>query len=149
MITKTRHSLAAALAVFVAFLACFSLLSCAVAGAVTVTYTPESLAEYEHQLAAGQVHAVTINKDLRRLHVTLADGSHVSARYPPKQEPTYAAALQAKHVAVTVLTPTEAVAEAKAVPVHHKIRYIVGGVVIVVIVVVAGVLIYRRRRQYE
>ena len=150
MITKTSHSFAAALAVLVAFLACFSLLSCAVAGAVTVTYTPESLTEYEHQLAAGQLRAVTVNKQLRTLRVTLADGRYVLARYPPKQEPTYAAALQAKHVPVTVLSPAEAIAEAKAKPVHHKIRYIVGGVLIVVIVVVGGILLLRRRRrEYE
>lgn len=150
MITTTRISITARIAVLVASVACAALLSGAVvAGAATVSYQHESLKEYEQQLAGGQIQAVTINKRIRSLRVTLKDGRYVLARYPPKQEPKVAAALQAKHVAVTLLTPAEALKEAKAIPVHHKLRYIAGGVVIVVIALIVAMLLLRRRRERE
>ena len=76
----------------------------------------------------------------------LRDGSHKLARYPPKQEQRVASQLKAKHVKVTVLTPEQAKAEVAKKPVHHKLRYIVGGIGIAVIVIVGGMLLYNRRR---
>jgi LPXTG-motif cell wall-anchored protein len=32
--------------------------------------------------------------------------------------------------------------------VHHKLRYIAGGILIGIIVIVGGVLLFRRRRRY-
>jgi len=115
----------------------------------SIHYTNESLQEYEQQLHGGQVAAVTINKRLRSLRVTLKDGSHVKARYAAKGEPAQLAALRKKHVRVSVLTPAEAEAEAKKVPRKHKLRYIVGGAVLAVVVIVGGVLLIRRRREEE
>ncbi len=112
-----------------------------------VAYQNESYAEYEHQLAGGQIHAVTINESVRSLRVTLEDGRHVLAHYQPKGEPAAAAALSARHVPVTVLKPTVAVTPAKAKPVHHKLRYIAGGILIVVILIVIAVLFVRRRQE--
>ena len=115
-----------------------------------IAYQSESEAAFEQQLAGGQIQAVTINKRLRSLRITLKDGRHVLARYPPKQEPRALAQIKGKGVPVTVLGKTQAEAELKNKPVHHKIRYIVGGVLLAVIIVVGTVLlINRRRRQRE
>jgi ATP-dependent Zn protease len=130
-------------------LACFSMLFAVAASAEEpkIHYTKESYAEYEHQLASGQIQAVTINKYVRSVRVTLKDGRHVLATYGPKEEPSVAARLQAKRVPVTVLTPTVARAQAKEAPVKHKLRYIVGGIVVVVAIVVGAVLLIDRRRK--
>lgn len=134
-------------------LACASLLAGAVAArAATIIYTPESVTEYEHQLAGGKIKAVTINKRVRSLRVTLTDGRYVLARYKPKEEKKAVAALQAKHVPVTLLTTAQAGKEVKAQPkkpVKHKLRYIAAGVVVVVIIIVGAVLLIRRRRYRE
>jgi hypothetical protein len=111
-----------------------------------ITYQHESLQEYEKQLAGGQIAAVTINKKTRSVHVTLKDGRYVLAKYPAKTEPTVIRALQAKHVPVNVLSKAAADKEAKK-HVHHKLRYIAGGIVIAVIVIVAIVLVVDRRRK--
>ncbi len=113
----------------------------------TVTYTKESLPEYEQQLASGKIASVTINKRLRSLRITLKDGSHVLAHYAARGEPAVLAALNAKHVNVTVLSPAAAKKEASKAPVHHKLRYIAGGILIAVVVIVGGVLFWDRRRK--
>jgi ATP-dependent Zn protease len=132
-------------------LACAWLLTAALAaGAVgAINYQKESYAEYQQQLDGGQIQAVTINKRLRSLRVTLKDGRYVLAKYNKHEEPAVAAALTAKHIPVTVLTPTEAVKEEKAQPKHHKLRYIAGGILIVVIVIVGAVLFISRKRKRE
>jgi hypothetical protein len=153
MITTTRAPLTARIAVLVASLACASLLAGPVAaGAATIAYAPESFTEFEHQLSGGKIKAVTINKRVRSLRVTLTDGSYVLARYKPKEEKKVAAALQAKHVPVTLLTPTEANKEVKGKakkPAKHKLRYIAAGVLVVVIIIVGAVLLIRRRRYSD
>ena len=120
------------------------------AGATALAPTPrESQTTYEQQLAGGQIQAVTINKRLRTLHLTLKSGRHVIATYAPHEEPQQAAKIKAKGVAVTVETPAEAELELKSKPVHHKLRYIAAGIVVLVIVVVGGVLLIDRRRKRE
>jgi hypothetical protein len=153
MIKTTRAPFTARIAVLVASLACASLLAGPVAArAATILYTPESFSVFEQQLAGGKIKAVTINKRVRSLRVTLDDGSYVLARYKPKEEQKVAAALQAKHVPVLVLTPTEASKEVKAGSkkhAKHKLRYIAAGVLVVVIIIVAAVLLIRRRRYSD
>ena len=136
---------------FAAVLMCVFLLS-AVSGAgaaEAVHYTSESLAEFEQQLSAGQLHSAVFNRKLRSIRLTLKDGSHALVHYPPRGAPPIEAKLAAKHVSVTILSPTLANKEFKEKPKHHKIRYIVGGVLLVVIVVVGGVLLVNRRRQRD
>ena len=70
-----------------------------------IAYQPESFAEFEKQLAAGQVQSVTINKRLRSLRITLKDGRYVLAKYKPKEETKVAAVLTGDHVPVVVLSP--------------------------------------------
>src|SRR6202035_516405 len=113
----------------------------------TVHYVKESQAQYEHQLAARQIAAATINKRIATVRLTLKNGQHFLVHYGRHQEPTIAAALAAKHVAVTVLKPAEQVAEAKKTPVKHTLRYIGGAIVIAVIIVVGAVLLVDRRRK--
>ena len=116
------------------------------AGAAT-DYTKESLQEYAKQLDAGEVLSATVNRKLRSLRLTLKDGRHVLVKYEKRAFPAEQAKLKAKHVTVTVLTPSAANKEFREKPKHHKIRYIVGGVLILVIVVVVAVLLFRRRSR--
>jgi hypothetical protein len=147
MTTKTRPSLSAQIAAFLALMACAALISAPAAFAGPIVYQDESYAEYQQQLASGQVAAVTINKRLASLRTTLKDGRHVLAKYGHKEEPKAAAALAAKHVPVTVLTPAAAKLEVPKKAVHHKLRYIAGGILILVIVIVGAVLVVRSRRE--
>lgn len=119
----------------------------AVPATAAISETKESQQAYEQQLASGQIASVTINKRLRRVHITLKDGRRFLYRYAPKEEPAVAAALRAKHVAVTVLTPAAAKSEASKAPAKHKIRYIVGGALIVIVLIVGTVLLIDRRRK--
>jgi ATP-dependent Zn protease len=140
--SRALKSLTLALLVAVAPLA--TVASAAEEGAIV--YAPESEAQFQRQLAAKKVKSVIINKRLRSLRVTLADGTHVLAHYPRHQEPQTAARLRANGVNVTVLSKAAAGNEAKSKP-NHKRRYIVGGAVIALIVVAGLVLLIRRRRQ--
>jgi ATP-dependent Zn protease len=123
------------------------LLALAASSAHAAAYQNEHFSEFETQLKAGQVHEATINKRLRSVRVTLTDGRHVLAQYAPHEEPRVKSELEAKHVPVTVLTPSQAKKEHLKRPVHHKLRYIAGGIVIGVVVIAGGVILYRRRRR--
>jgi hypothetical protein len=148
MISSTRTFAAAKVGPLLACLLVLVALPLASAGAAgaEIAYTQESLPEYEHQLASGQVKAATINKRIRTVRVTLADGRYVKAKYAAHQEPSVVKALEAKHVPVTVLSKAAADKEAKK-GVHHKIRYIAGGILIAVVVIVGIVLVVDRRRK--
>jgi ATP-dependent Zn protease len=113
-------------------------------GAVTVIhYKHESYQEFQRQLAAGQIRAVTFNKKPHSVRVTLKDGSHVLAVYPSHDEPRLAAQLTGRGVTVAVLKP-----KVKAKPaVHHTLRYIAGGILVIVILAILAVLLIGRRRN--
>jgi ATP-dependent Zn protease len=140
---------ASTLLLLVSFALCALPVGVALAAEGTKGGVHESEAEFAKQLAAKEVKAVSINKRLRSMRVTLADGRQVIARYPKKQEPQTAARLQARGVAVTVLSKHDAEKEAGPKKAHHKIRYIVGGAVILVIVIAGAVLLFSRRRQRD
>jgi hypothetical protein len=153
MIRPTRVLQSRKIALSVACLACACLLPAAAAQAAAapvVHYEKESLQAYEQQLAAGQIRAATFNKRIRSLRLTLKDGRHMLVSYAAHGEPKLAGQLKAKHVPVTVLKSAEAKKEAKEAgkkPVHHKLRYIAGGIVVGVIVLVGIVLLIDRRRK--
>ena len=107
-----------------------------------VHYQHESFPTFEGQLNAGQIETATFNKKAHRLHLRLKDGRHVLVSYPSHAEPQLAARLEARGVIVHVQKTKKAT---KAV--HHKLRYIAGGILIVVIIVVAVVLLIDRRRK--
>jgi hypothetical protein len=121
--------------------------SSAFAEETAAKYTGESQQGYEHQLAAGEIESATFNKRIRSLHVILKNGQHLRYKYPPKTEKTLVAALEAKHVPVSVLSPEAAKKEASKAPVKHKLRYIAGGILIAVVVIVGAVLLFDRRRK--
>jgi hypothetical protein len=136
-----------------ALLACLCLLLAAPAALAAeetaVKYIHESTAEYEKQLNAGEITSATFNRRARSVHLTLKNGQKALIKYGKGEEPKYSAQLAAKHVPVTVLKPSVAAVESKKEPrhVHHKLRYIVGGIVIAVIVIVVAVLLFNRRRR--
>ena len=149
MIRSIRPSPAIKLVLSLASLALALLVGAApspAAEGTPVHFQKESVQEYEKQLAGGQIQSVTVNKRVRSLHLTLKDGRHVLVKYGAHEEPKYVAQLQAKHVPVTVLQPTQAAKEAKK-PAKHKLRYIAGGIVIAIVVIVGGVALYNRRKQ--
>jgi hypothetical protein len=132
------------------FASCLALalpLSPARAAEGTIHYTKESLHDYEAQLAGGQIVAATFNKRIRSLHLTLKNGQHVLVHYAPHEREKLEAALRAKGIPVSIEQTTEAVKEAKSKPVHHKLRYIVGGIAIAVVIIVGAVLLIDRRRK--
>jgi hypothetical protein len=141
------------IALAVACLVCACLLPAVAAQAAAepvVHYQKETFQAYAQQLAAGQIRAATFNKRVRTIRLTLKDGRHMLVSYPAHKAPKLTVELKAKHVPVTVLKPAEAKKEAKEVgkkPVHHKLRYIAGGIVVVVIIVVGIVLLIDRRRK--
>jgi hypothetical protein len=138
------------IALSLACIVCACLLPGATAGAATepgVHYQKETLQAYEQQLAAGQIAAVTFNKRVRSMRLTLKDGRHMLVKYAAHGESKLAAALKAKRVPVTVLKPAEAIKEVVKKPVHHKLRYIAGGIVVAVIVLVGIVLMIDRARK--
>jgi ATP-dependent Zn protease len=153
MIATTRASLTATIAVLAVSLAGFLLLGPAdTAGAAPlVIYQHESFEEYEQQLAGGQVRSVEINKRVGSVRVTLENGQRFVAKFKRKEEKKVAAAAQAKGVPVSVLKPTEASKEVVKVKktIHHKLRYIAGGILIVVIVIVGAVLFISRKRKRD
>lgn len=139
-----------ALALLLALVLSSAILAPAMAGAAeAVHYTKETLPQFEQQLSSGQIRVATFNRRVRSVRLTLKNGEHVLVVYKAKQSPELISKLKAKHVPVTVLSQTAAEKEAKEKPVHHKIRYIAGGVLVAVIVVVGAVLILNRRRQTD
>jgi hypothetical protein len=129
----------------------FALLTAAASAvaAEAVHYTNESLAEFERQMNAGQIQAAVFNRKVRSIRLTLKNGEHALVHYPKRDAPPLEATLKAKHVAVSQLSEALANKELKAKPVHHKLRYIAGGIVLAVIVVVGAVLLVNRRRQRQ
>ena len=127
-------------------------LSCAVAmllggaaQAAEVKYQHESEQEWKSQLTSGQIASVIINKRAQSVRTTLKDGRYVLANYPKHDSPRVESELRANHVPFTVLSKAQATTLAKKAPVHHKLRYIAGGILIGIIVIVGGVLLVRRR----
>jgi hypothetical protein len=137
----------AAAALCVAGASAMLALSTASADAATIVYEPVSQTVFLHEIDSGQVVSATINKRARSVRATLKDGSHVRFKYERHHEPQTYALVRSRGVPVTILTQAEAKAELAKVPVHHKIRYIAGGVLIALIVIVAAVLLINRRRR--
>jgi hypothetical protein len=142
-----RLSLAAACAA----LALPALASTAVALVSAPTATPavihfqrESYQQLLSQLRNREVHAVVLHPTGDKAHIALDDGGHMTVTYSPAEEPRLAELVRASGSSFAVATSTH-----KATPVHHKLRYIAGGLLIVVILVVLVVLLIGRRRTLE
>jgi hypothetical protein len=68
----------------------------------------EGVEAVEHQLAAGEIRAATINKRIRAVHLMLSDGRKVLVKYRRHEEPKIAIGLRAKGVPVRIMTQAEA-----------------------------------------
>jgi hypothetical protein len=114
------------------------------AGAATVHFEKESLQAYEGELHHGEVHAVTFHPGTTtgHLHISLNNGGHMTVSYAASQQGKLVAQAQAANARVKIA----ALRTKKDIAVHHKLRYIAGGILIVVILVVLVVLLIGRRR---
>jgi hypothetical protein len=114
------------------------------AAAATVHFEKESLQAYEGQLHHGQVHALTFHSGTPtgHLHISLNNGGHMTVVYPASEQGRLVAQAQAAHARVKLAT----LQAKKTAAVHHKLRYIAGGILIVVILIVLVVLLVGRRR---
>jgi hypothetical protein len=109
-----------------------------------IHFQRESYQQLLAQLRNREVHAVVLHPTGYKAHVSLDDGGHMTVTYAPAQEPRLAELVRASGSSFAVATSTHKVA-----PVHHKLRYIAGGLLIVVILVVLVVLLIGRRRELE
>lgn len=123
------------------------LLGGAAQASAEVKYKHESEQEWKSQLSSGQIAKVIINKRAQSLRTTLKDGRYVLANYPKHESPRVESELSAGHVPFSVLSKGQATKIAKKAPVHHKLRYIAGGILIGIIVIVGAVLLVRRRTR--
>jgi hypothetical protein len=124
-----------------------ALASASQASAATVHFQHESMSAFEHQLAAGEIHAATFNKKAHSLHLSMNDHRHFLVSYPSHEEPQIAAKLEAKGVPVKIEKHASTTAAAK--PVKHKLRYIAGGILVLIIVAIVIVLLVGRRRALD
>jgi hypothetical protein len=138
--------LRAALAALLIALAAFP----ASAGAAeAVHYTSETYPQFEAQLGGHQIAAVTFNKRLRSMRVTLKNGEHVLVIYPKHTSSAQIAKVQAQHVPVTVLSVQQAQKEAPKHGNSHPRRRdaeIAGVVILVLAAIGGGVYFFKRRR---
>ena len=114
------------------------------AGAATVHFQKESLQAYEGELHHGEVHALTFHPGTGtgHLHISLNNGGHMTVVYPASQQARLVTEAQAAKARVKIAT----LQTKKTAAVHHKLRYIAGGILILVILVVLVVLLVGRRR---
>jgi uncharacterized membrane protein len=114
------------------------------AGAAAVHFEKESLQAYEGELRHGEVHAVAFHPGTTtgHLHISLNNGGHMTVAYAASEQGKLVAEARAANARVKVAE----LATKKTAVVHHKLRYIAGGILIVVILVVLVVLLIGRRR---
>jgi hypothetical protein len=114
--------------------------------ASAVHYEREELSKLQEQLHRREVRAVGFHPGTPtgHIHASLNGGRHVTVAYATAEQAQLVAQARAGGAPVTIATVK---AKAAKKPVHHKLRYIAGGIVIVVIIVVAAVLLVDRRRK--
>ncbi len=119
--------------------------------ATAIHFQPESLTVLEGQLGHHEVHAVAFHPGTGNagtgnghIHVSLNDGRHMTVLYPTSEQAQLIALARSDGSRVAIATAKPKPAKPA---VHHKLRYIAGGILVVVIVVVAAVLLIDRRRK--
>jgi hypothetical protein len=110
------------------------------AGAAPIRFEHEGMTAFYAQLSAHSVHAVTFNRVAHSLHISLNDGRHMLAVYPPKQYKAITARILAKGVPVKV-------EKSKSASSHHKLRYIAAAVLVLIILLVVLVIGLNRRQK--
>jgi hypothetical protein len=149
MAFSTGARLTAKTAAVVLCMACAILALASASSALAATaihFQPESLTVLEGQLGHHEVHALTFHEatGTGHIHASLNDGRHVTVVYSTSEQARLLALARADGtpVAVAAVKPKPA-----KTTVHHKLRYIAGGILVVVIIVVVGVLFVDRRRK--
>ncbi|HUA11796.1 MAG TPA: hypothetical protein VMA83_07300 [Solirubrobacteraceae bacterium] len=112
-------------------------------------YTKEAQSAYEEQLKSHEISEAKINKRDHDILIVLKNGEKVFIHLKPHEVEAIEAALRAKGVHYTVESAEEAKKEVGSKPVHHKLRYIIGGVVIVLVIVAIGYYFFDRKRKSE
>lgn len=125
----------------VALLVLLSAFAGSAAAGTAVHFQHESYAALLAQVRKGEVHAVVLHPSGPKAHAALDDGGHVSATYPLGEATKLGDEVRAHGGSFAIAT-----SKSKTGSVHHKLRYIVGGIVIVVILIVLAVLLIGRRR---
>jgi hypothetical protein len=125
-------------------LSTLALTASAIAASTTVIhFQRESLPALQAQLRHHEVLALTFHPAPApgHVHVSMTDGRHFTVVYGGSEEAQLIALARANGARYQTAT-------VKAKPaVHHKLRYIAGGILIAAIVVVAAVLLIDRRRK--
>ena len=141
MSTPLRHPRLHAAWATLALLGLLAALAAPVLAATVIHFQRESYQAFLAQLEHGEVHAVVLHPQGYKAHISLDDGAHMTAAYPPGEVAKLEARAHAKGASFAVATSTH-----KATTTHHKLRYIAGAILIVVILVVLAVLLIGRRR---
>lgn len=105
-----------------------------------VRFQRESAGAFHRQLADHTIRSATFNVLADHLHLLMKDRRLMLVDYRPAEKAKIEGQLRAAGVLITAERAT-------AAPVHHKLRYILGGVLIVAIVAVTIVLLLGRRRK--
>jgi hypothetical protein len=135
--------LATAVAATLGCLVCLAMTASALA-ATAIHFQKESLPALEKQLHSHEVHALVFHPTPApgHIHASLNSGAHMSIVYAGSEQAHLVALAQAEGTRVTIAKSTTA-----KKTVHHKLRYIAGGILVAVIIVVAVVLLVDRRRK--
>jgi hypothetical protein len=135
---------AAAVAALLGCLLCAAVTASALA-ATAIHFQKETLPALEKQLRSHEVHALVLHPKPSpgHIHASLSNGSHMTIVYAPSEQERIVALARAQGTPVAVAVKSTTVKK----PVHHKLRYIAGGILVAVIVVVAVVLLIDRRRK--
>jgi hypothetical protein len=120
------------------------LLGLAATPALATHFEPETYGQLIAQLHRREVVALVLHPQGYKAHASATGGRHFTVAYTPAEQPVLAAAARAGGASFTV-----DVSKPKSTAVHHKLRYIAGGILIVVIVVVLVLLLVGRRRELE
>jgi hypothetical protein len=150
MILSKRAPLISRTALSVATLACVWLIMSATGlAAAAIHFQSESLTALEAQLGHHEVRALSFHSGpagaaTGHIHASLKDGQHMTVLYPTSEQAQLIALARTDSTRVTI---AKAKAKAAKPAVHHKLRYIAGGILVVVIVVVVAVLLIDRRRK--
>jgi hypothetical protein len=113
--------------------------------ATAIHFEKETLPALEKQLRAHEVHALAFHPSPApgHIHASLNNGSHMTIVYAPSEQERLVALARAEGTPVAVAVKSTTASK----PVHHKLRYIAGGILVAVIIVVAAVLLIDRRRK--
>lgn len=106
-----------------------------------VHFQPESYSALLVQVHKDEVRAVVLHPSGPKAHVVLTDGAHFTATYPVAESTKLGEEVRAHRGSFAI-----SAVKHKTGAVHHKLRYIAGGILIVVILVVLAVLLVGRRR---